>query len=57
MSDFESLDEIYISSLKELIEIFESLSEPDDEFEKNERQEFINDLKSKIELIENESLE
>lgn len=34
MSDFESLDEIYISSLKELIEIFESLSEPDDEFEK-----------------------
>ena len=51
MSDFESLDEIYISSLKELIEIFESLSKPDDEFEKkNERQEFINDLKSKIEL-------
>ena len=57
MSDFESLDEIYISSLKELIEIFESLSEHDDEFEKNERQEFINDLKSKIELIEKESLE
>ena len=39
------------------MEILFKLLETDDEFEKNERQEFINDLKSKIELIEKESLE